>query len=806
MFSVITTSYNYEKYIRETIESVLAQTYQDWELIVVDDGSSDNSVKIIEEYCQKDSRIKLFTHENHVNKGLAETIKLGISKSNGEYICFLESDDKFAPSALEHKHLAIEKYPDAALYFNDVKFIGENPIVDEFRESHQQYFIEQKDILFNGKADVKDFIKNNYFPTFSCITVKKENLEKLDFNCPSKPNLDWFLWVQIVASNPNIVFVNAKDTFWRIHKNSYISQRNKKNYANFFDCLHAFLYSGRLPWHEFKFSKRIHNRKIEKFFRTYIKKYDEKIKQKYPQRINIETLTFNNFEKPILSICIPTYNRAKALNNTLKSITGQKYFQETDDVEVIVSDNNSPDETYEVVKTFMDLYPEKVRYYKNEENITDRNFEKVLTYGKGLYLKLCNDTILYHENSLENMCNDIIKFATNKPLLYFAAGFVNLDKKYDYCYKTDNFFNKASFSITAIGNFGIWKEDFDKINDFSRMANKNLAQVDVLFRLTEKKSTSVIISPDYFHNIVYHNKGGYNIAEVFGTNYLTIVQSQLEKGLISRKTYDREKKKILKHINHFYFDFENLYNFEKTGYFKYLMKFYYGNPYFYYRYVKLLPQIIKQHFHQMRLKKKLRQGDINFLWREKNKHNETTVSKTVKIDRLTVENYSYGNINMYHAGNGDEKLTIGNYCSIAPEVTFLLSTEHGYKNLSTYPFKGKLLGAENEAVSKGSITVKDDVWIGYGATILSGVTIGQGAVIGAGSLVTKDVPPYAIVVGNPAKVLKYRFSEDVIEKLLTVDFSMLKKESIKKLSEYLYCEITPENADEIIAKIQQEKY
>ena len=101
--SIITASYNYENYIKETIESVLNQTFQDWELIIVDDGSKDNSVSVIKEYCNRDSRIKIFQHENAVNKGLAETIKLGLEKSNCEWVAFLESDDVWLPNSLEEK-------------------------------------------------------------------------------------------------------------------------------------------------------------------------------------------------------------------------------------------------------------------------------------------------------------------------------------------------------------------------------------------------------------------------------------------------------------------------------------------------------------------------------------------------------------------------------------------------------------------------------------------------------------------------------------------------------------------------------
>lgn len=163
--------------------------------------------------------------------------------------------------------------------------------------------------------------------------------------------------------------------------------------------------------------------------------------------------------------------------------------------------------------------------------------------------------------------------------------------------------------------------------------------------------------------------------------------------------------------------------------------------------------------------------------------------------------YTYGfnpeNV-LHHSATQNERLRIGNYCSIAPNVMFVLSSDHPYKGLSTYPFKVMILGHEFEAVSKGDIIIKDDVWIGLNSIILSGVTIGQGAVVAAGSVVTKDVPPYAIVGGNPAKVIKYRFEPEVIEKLLKFDYSKLTEEKVKSLGEKLYTKITKENVDELL--------
>lgn len=125
----------------------------------------------------------------------------------------------------------------------------------------------------------------------------------------------------------------------------------------------------------------------------------------------------------------------------------------------------------------------------------------------------------------------------------------------------------------------------------------------------------------------------------------------------------------------------------------------------------------------------------------------------------------------------------------------MVQGEHALDTISTYPFRVQVGHSScGEALSKGNIVVEDDVWIGESALILSGVTIGQGAVVAAGAVVSKDVPPYAIVGGIPAKIIKYRFPESIREKLTTVDFSKLNDEIILSHMEDLYTPVT-ENSD-----------
>lgn len=194
-------------------------------------------------------------------------------------------------------------------------------------------------------------------------------------------------------------------------------------------------------------------------------------------------------------------------------------------------------------------------------------------------------------------------------------------------------------------------------------------------------------------------------------------------------------------------------------------------------------------------------------WRELNPHNKTypvlnEENCSFPIDLVHVGNHTYGGLKVSYFTGDEEGLFIGDYCSIARDVIFILGGEHKYCHISTFPFQAVFKNIF-EATSKGPIILEDDVWIGENSLILSGVTLRRGTVVAAGSVVTKSSEPYSIIGGNPAKLIKYRFEPDVINKLININFSKLTESKIFSNIESLYTEVTKDNVDDLIQTIQK---
>lgn len=273
--SIIIASYNYEKYISQAIQSVINQTYKNWELIIVDDGSSDNSISVIEEFVNKDKRIKFYQHSDKKNHGLVETLKLALIKSSGEWIAFLESDDVWMEDCLEKRVEVLKNYQNVGLIFNNVDLIGDDKKIIEMSnvvKSTQDKLIQKK----YPSNMFRDFALNNPILTFSSVMIKHSVINEKYFNPTIDKLFDWWLYIHLAKDN-EFLYLNLPLTKWRMHFDSYINKNfstprfvqldayydvflNEKSIKMFFMCVSS--------WLKFIFSKKFFTKIKNKVMRN----------------------------------------------------------------------------------------------------------------------------------------------------------------------------------------------------------------------------------------------------------------------------------------------------------------------------------------------------------------------------------------------------------------------------------------------------------------------------------------------------------------------------------------------------------
>lgn len=188
----------------------------------------------------------------------------------------------------------------------------------------------------------------------------------------------------------------------------------------------------------------------------------------------------------------------------------------------------------------------------------------------------------------------------------------------------------------------------------------------------------------------------------------------------------------------------------------------------------------------------------------RNPNNETRIhlAKLVRRHGFSIGAYSYGRPKVRFPESG-RRLTIGRYCSIADKVEILLGGGHRLDWATTYPFaamEGLFPDAEapeDYHVARGDVTIGHDVWLGSGCLILPGVTIGHGAVVAARAVVTRDVPPYAVAAGNPARAVRTRFEADTVAALLEAAWWDLPHATVSRLVPFL----SSDRIDDLLAAL-----
>lgn len=221
MFSIIIPLYNKEAYIKETIESVLTQSYKNFELIIVNDSSTDNSLSIVKNF--KDNRLKIFSKPNG---GVSDARNYGITKAQNPYICFLDADDLWLQNHLEKLYKLIIQYPQIGFFCGAYSVFQNNveniiKTVNLYNYNILPYFIVD---FFRASTEVKRVIALT-----SCVCIKKDILMTLPYIFPSKCNMgeDADVWIR-VALKTNVIYSNEPTMLYRIDSINSLMKTEKR--------------------------------------------------------------------------------------------------------------------------------------------------------------------------------------------------------------------------------------------------------------------------------------------------------------------------------------------------------------------------------------------------------------------------------------------------------------------------------------------------------------------------------------------------------------------------------------------------
>ena len=210
LISVVIPAYNAEQFLDETLESVLSQTYENWECIIVNDGSTDNTEEIAKKWCEKDARFRYFYKEN---SGASDTRNLGIKKARGEYIAFLDADDLYMPNFLE---ICLEN-----LVEKDVDLVA--PKMLEFWDVQNEVIEDEdkKDYLYSGKEGIALFLHSNRITM--ALLCKKSVMDEVGGFTWHKKAEDLHCWLKVLFAGYKIYRLGEYYAYRRMHNNSWSS-------------------------------------------------------------------------------------------------------------------------------------------------------------------------------------------------------------------------------------------------------------------------------------------------------------------------------------------------------------------------------------------------------------------------------------------------------------------------------------------------------------------------------------------------------------------------------------------------------
>jgi glycosyltransferase involved in cell wall biosynthesis len=288
MLSIIIPCYNRANLIEETLISIIHQSYKNWECIIIDDGSTDNTLDILKFYVLKDSRFRFYTRPKNIKKGASSCRNYGYTLSNGDFICWFDSDDIMPFNSIEDRI--------NAFFLNDCDFVLGKVL--KFDHSSNEIIRENSNLLLPViKNPASEYLLGNFWFQTSAPIFKKSFLEKFSYHFDESLtfNDETEFYVRLLLSNPNFKFVNTDVTLRRMHDESLkvgVCSMPKEEKL-FFD---QFAYYK--IWLAFKKNKKFYDNNINQYFIYYFKHW--LIKMKYNKKrlllIFLQGIRYSMFE------------------------------------------------------------------------------------------------------------------------------------------------------------------------------------------------------------------------------------------------------------------------------------------------------------------------------------------------------------------------------------------------------------------------------------------------------------------------------------------------------------------------------
>ena len=217
--TVLVPSYNYARYLPGALRSVLDQSVADFELLLVEDGSTDQSPAVARSFAARDSRVRVLTHADGRNHGLPAALALALAEARGRWTAFLEADDLWHPLCLERRLEVADKSGAGALC-NDIAPVVMPGADTAWFEIYVPRVMRWHARYCPGIPGVRSYLLENKIPTFSCAMVRTDLLRRVSLQTPVPRWLDWWVWAQLAARAP-FAFVPEKLTRWRLHPKSW---------------------------------------------------------------------------------------------------------------------------------------------------------------------------------------------------------------------------------------------------------------------------------------------------------------------------------------------------------------------------------------------------------------------------------------------------------------------------------------------------------------------------------------------------------------------------------------------------------